>query len=81
MNFVSTLYSIWLVCWVGYKSARTYFSSPWSYFEIFFIFLNGVISMTLLNDGMISITNLRVVESWLSIIIIMKLIYFMQLVE
>jgi hypothetical protein len=57
-------------------SYKTYFITVWAYLDIAYCVINGLISITLLGDEILSIEQLRQVEAILSIIIIGKLIYF-----
>eukprot|EP00356_Strombidium_inclinatum_P000429 CAMPEP_0170512186 /NCGR_PEP_ID=MMETSP0208-20121228/66712_1 /TAXON_ID=197538 /ORGANISM="Strombidium inclinatum, Strain S3" /LENGTH=176 /DNA_ID=CAMNT_0010795795 /DNA_START=1716 /DNA_END=2246 /DNA_ORIENTATION=- len=82
INAILTLYQFSMVCIQGMATGRTYFLQIWSYFDICYIFVNGIVSVSLLdNELLMSIQTLRIVESFLSLVIIMKLIYFTQLMD
>ena len=53
----------------------------WGMFDMLFIILNFTINLGLIFDDVISIEVLRIVESFLAIVIIIKLLYFMKLVD
>jgi hypothetical protein len=76
MNLGLTIYSIFMVFLQAKDSYKTYFITVWAYLDIAYCVINGLISITLLGDEILSIEELRQVEAILSIIIIGKLIYF-----
>jgi hypothetical protein len=76
LNIFLTFISVVMAIWQTYSSHKTYLRSIWAYFDFSYCVLNGLISIVLLGDGFISVSELRMVESILSIIIIAKLIYF-----
>jgi hypothetical protein len=59
----------------------TFFSSIWAYFDIFYVLTNGFISLAFLLGSVVDIRRLRVIESFLSIIIVVKLVYYTQLMD
>jgi hypothetical protein len=80
-NMALTLYSMGMVYIQGRASFVTFFSSVWAYFDIFYVMTNGFISVAFLYGDGISISLLRVIESFLSIIIVVKLVYYTQLMD
>ena len=65
----------------GYYAGKTYFKTIWSFFDIMYVVVNGLVGLALIIDGMIDIKALRMIEATLSIVIIVKLIYFTQLMD
>jgi len=65
----------------GRASFATFFSSVWAYFDIFYVLTNGFISLAFLAGSGINIKRLRLIESFLSIIIVVKLVYYTQLMD
>ena len=56
--------------------------SFWGWFDVMYIILNGVINIGLLSPGsLIGSKSLRLIASLLSIVIIVKLLYYMQLMD
>jgi len=46
-----------------------------------YIVLNGTISISQMNHALMAMPTIRMLESFLSIIIVVKLVYFMQLID
>ena len=59
----------------------TYFRSLWSYFDLIYIVLNTLISLSILIESFISTEDLRVLESILAIVVLVKLLYYLRLVD
>ena len=81
LNLACTIYALGLVLYVGRYARKTYFKSPWAYFEMLYIVLNGTISISQMNHALMAMSTIRMLESFLSIIIVVKLVYFMQLID
>lgn len=55
--------------------------SMWAYFDIMYIVINSLVSISLVDGSILTKENLRIVEAFLSIIIILKLVYYTQLID
>jgi hypothetical protein len=76
VNMILTIYSMVMVYIQGKASFVTFFSSVWAYFDIFYVITNGFISVSFIFGTLVDIRVLRVIESFLSIIIVVKLVYY-----
>ena len=76
INILLTLYSIVMIIIQGRAAGRTYFKTIWCFFDIGYIAVNGIIAFAMIFTGFINIQALRIIEAVLSIVIIVKLIYF-----
>jgi len=80
MNLICTVYTLLHVIRTVRSSGLVYLRKIWGWFDVAYIFMNGLI-----NCGQILYTfdenNLRIIESMLSLVIIIKLLYFMQLID
>jgi hypothetical protein len=81
LNLLSCCYSLAIILMQSRVSTKSFFRSVWAYFDIFYVIINTLISLTFLNNKIIAINNLRKVEAILSIVIVGKLAYYMQLVD
>lgn len=90
-NLISSLYTAYYIGRNTWEVSETFYKSVWSLFEICYFGLNMTMSVVLIgNDkyllnrmhdteflGLMDIQVLRIIESFLAIIIFMKLLYFM----
>ena len=44
-----------MVCITGMATGKTYFRQIWAYFDIVYIIVNGIVSISLLNSAFINI--------------------------
>jgi heme/copper-type cytochrome/quinol oxidase subunit 4 len=65
----------------GCQGGSNFFKSIWSYFDIIYFILNTLISLSVIIDAFLDITVLRILEAIFSIVIVIKLLYFMQLID
>lgn len=80
-NLFLSGYSLAMICIQCYHSWKTFLKSIWAYFDILYIITNSFVSICLIDQSIIHISHVRTVEAFLSVIIIMKLVYFMQLID
>lgn len=90
-NLISSLYTAYYIGRNTYEVSETFYRSVWCLFEYSYFALNMTMSIVLIgNDkyllgmmnetafiGILEIQYLRIIESFLAIIIFMKLLYFM----
>mmetsp|Transcript_8198 Transcript_8198/g.12568 ORF Transcript_8198/g.12568 Transcript_8198/m.12568 type:complete len:209 (+) Transcript_8198:5585-6211(+) len=86
INIMLSVYSLVMVFVQGKAAGQTYFRSPWAYFDMFYVLFNSIINFIIVFKGFESslddaIINLRTMESIMSIVIMVKLIYFTQLMD
>ena len=80
-NLFLTFYSMAMVIIQGRASFVTFFSSVWAYFDIFYVLTNGFVSFAFLYGSVIDIKYQRGIEAFLSMIIVVKLVYYTQLMD
>lgn len=59
----------------------SYMKDIWGWFDLIYILLNGVINAVNIQKDLMEKKDLRLIQSVLSITIIVKLLYFMQLID
>jgi hypothetical protein len=81
VNLALSIMQFLLVIITAYHGGQTYFRSIWSYFDIIYSILNTLISLSVIIDAFIDIVALRILEAILAIVIVIKLLYFLQLID
>lgn len=81
INLLLCAYSFAMVCTQCYHSWKTFLKSIWVYFDILYIISNSFVSICLLDRSIMHITHVRAIEAFLSVIIIIKFVYFTQLID
>lgn len=66
---------------LGLEGGYTYFRSVWSHMDIIYTVFNALVSLAILADDFISQQSLRVIEGFLALLIVGKMLYFMQLFD
>ena len=64
-----------------YFSKKTFLRSPWAYIDMIYIVLNTLITVFVFESKLIDYHRVRHLQSVLSILINLKLVYFMQLID
>ena len=54
LNAVACFYSLWIIGLQSRKSAVTFFRSIWAYFDMFYVVMNGLVTISFLNPNFIS---------------------------
>lgn len=83
-NFVLSVVQVVEVLWMLYSSGLmliTSLTSYWTFFDISYIIMNTLVSLSVVLPSFIPIESLRILEAILSIVIVLKMLYFMQLID
>ena len=81
-NVIATLYSVFMVCRIIHNVGISYLQNQiWGYFDIAYIVINSIINIGLIGNDVFDDETLRIIESLMAIIIVIKCLYFMQLVD
>lgn len=81
VNLLLCAYSFAMVCTQCYYSWKILLKSIWVYFDILYIISNTFVSICLLDRSIMHISHVRSIEAFLSVVIIIKFVYFTQLID
>lgn len=76
LNAFACFYSLYIIGLQAKISASTYFRSVWAYFDIFYVVMNSLVTISFLSSNFISLNKLRQIEAVLCFTIVTKLVYF-----